>query len=98
MRLGIVRLSDIKEVARPRGIKIAQNHIGEVVGFGKILQNLLNHQFRAPIRVYGILGVGFCDGDLERIAIGGASGAKDERAAAKLTHYREEIERVGDIV
>ena len=27
-----------------------------------------------------------------------ASGAKDERAAAKLTHYREEIERVGDIV
>ena len=98
MCFGIMRLSDIKEVTSPSGIEITQDYIREIIGFAKILQNLLYHKLGASIGIYRVLGVRFCDWDLVWIAIGRTSGAKDNVAAVKLTHNAQEIERVGYIV
>ena len=93
-----MRLSDIKEVTSPSGIEITQDYIREIIGFAKILQNLLYHKLGVSIGIYGVLGVRFCDWDLVWIAIGRTSGAKDDVFAVKLTHHREEVECMGDIV
>ena len=98
VRLRVVIFADFAFRVGPRGIEIAQRRVVKVVGALVPLEDFLDHELGFAVRIHRLLQVIFSDGDVGRLAVGGAGRREHDVAHAVVDHRVEEVQRVHHVV
>jgi len=98
MGLGLMKLANVPLRVSAGGIEVPQIDVLETVGPIIVLQDLLDEELGPAIGIDRILRMVFGDGDLLRMAVGGAGGGEDEMFHTEFSHHLEEVQCADHII